>query len=166
MIVIKKYPNRRLYDTNRSVYINLDQVAELVRAGHEVQVVDARDGTDRTKETLLQIVLEVLHGVDLLPIGMLRRMIRAGGTGPAELLMRRQLASGLELMSAQLDRMEALITPPPVPPAPGAAPEARAPEGRGAEGRGSEPSKAAEADPELAELRKRLDALERRLSRG
>jgi polyhydroxyalkanoate synthesis repressor PhaR len=161
VIVIKKYPNRRLYDTNRSVYVNLDQVAELVRAGHEVQVVDAKDGTDRTKETLLQIVLEVLNGVDLLPIGMLRRMIRAGGSSPAELVMRRQLASGLDLMSAQLDRMEALITPPPPPPPAAPAPSAggpSAPEG----GARKEP----EADPELAELRKRLDALERRLSRG
>jgi polyhydroxyalkanoate synthesis repressor PhaR len=156
VIVIKKYPNRRLYDTSRSVYINLDQVAELVRAGHEIQVVDAKDGTDRTKETLLQIVLEVLHGVDLLPIGMLRRMIRAGGTGPAEMLMRRQLASGLELMSAQLDRMEALVSPPQPPPP--AAPSQASPR---VEPAGGEP-----ADPELAELRQRLEALERRLSRG
>jgi polyhydroxyalkanoate synthesis repressor PhaR len=153
VIVIKKYPNRRLYDTSRSVYINLDQVAELVRAGHEVQVVDAKDGTDRTKETLLQIVLEVLNGVELLPIGMLRRMIRAGGTGPAEMLMRRQLASGLELMSAQLDRMEALVSPPAAPPPPQPPPRAEA-------------AGAATADPELAELRQRLEALERRLSRG
>lgn len=163
MIVIKKYPNRRLYDTSRSVYVNLEQVAEIVRAGHDIQVVDAKDGTDRTKETLLQIVLEVLNGIDLLPLGMLRRMIRAGGSSPAELLMRRQLSSGLQLMSDQLDRMEALVSPlvpkpqaarPERPEAGEKAAEADVPEAEGAR------------DPELEELKKRLDALERRLSRG
>jgi polyhydroxyalkanoate synthesis repressor PhaR len=151
VVTIKKYPNRRLYDTSRSVYVNLEQVAELVRAGYEIQVVDSRDNTDRTKETLLQIVLEVLHGVDLLPMGMLRRMIRASGDSPSHLLLRKQLSTGLELMSAQLDRMEALITPPaPPPPAP------------------SPPPAAADAPPdqELSELRAKLEALERRLSRS
>ena len=148
MITIKKYPNRRLYDTSRSVYVNLEQVAELVRAGFEIQVVDSKDGADRTKETLLQIVLEVMHGVDLLPMGMLRRMIRASGDSPAHLLLRKQLATGLELMSAQLDRMEALVTPPSPPPAPPPPP----------------PPEAA-PDEELTALRAKLEALERRLSR-
>lgn len=151
MITIKKYPNRRLYDTSRSVYVNLEQVAELVRAGYEIQVVDSRDGTDRTKETLLQIVLEVMHGVDLLPMGMLRRMIRASGTTPSHLLLRKQLSTGLELMSAQLDRMEALVTPPPSPPPAPAPPP---------------PEAGAAPDEELSELRAKLEALERRLSRS
>lgn len=149
MITIKKYPNRRLYDTSRSVYVNLEQVAELVRAGHEIHVVDSRDNTDRTKETLLQIVLEVMHGVDLLPMGMLRRMIRASGDSPSHLMLRKQLSTGLELMSAQLDRMEALVTPPPAPPPPPPAPAPAAP-----------------VDEELSDLRAKLEALERRLSRS
>ncbi|MEQ1503886.1 MAG: polyhydroxyalkanoate synthesis regulator DNA-binding domain-containing protein [Myxococcota bacterium] len=150
-VTIKKYPNRRLYDTNRSAYVNLEQVAELVRSGVDLRVIDAKDGADRTKDVLLQIVLEVLDGADLLPLGMLRRLIRATGTGPAELLLRRQLATGLELMSAQLDRMEALVSPPPPPPPAPSPPPSSTP---------------STADVELDELRQRLTDLERRLSRS
>lgn len=158
MIVVKKYPNRRLYDTSRSAYVNLEELADLVRAGHEVKVVDAKTDEDLTKEVLLQVVLEVLHGVDLLPLGMLRRLIRASGTGPAHLLLRQQLSTGLDLVSAQLDRMEALLQPPPVPPPPARKPApAEAPPDE-------EASKAA-PDPELVELRARLAALEARLTR-
>lgn len=155
MIVIKKYPNRRLYDTSRSTYVNLEELADLVRAGHDVKIVDAKTDEDLTKEVLLQLVLEVLHGVDLLPIGMLRRLIRASGTGPAHLLLRQQLSTGLDLVSTQLDRMEALLQPPPTPPPP-KKPEPAEP---------AEEPAAKEADPELTELRARLAALEARLSR-
>ncbi len=157
MIVIKKYPNRRLYDTSRSTYVNLEELADLVRAGHDVKIVDAKTDEDLTKEVLLQLVLEVLHGVDLLPIGMLRRLIRASGTGPAALLLRQQLSTGLDLVSTQLDRMEALLQPPPAPPPPKKPePPVDVPDEPG-EGKGP--------DPELTELRARLAALEARLSR-
>jgi polyhydroxyalkanoate synthesis repressor PhaR len=153
VITVKKYPNRRLYDTSTSTYINLEQLAERVREGHEVRVVDAKDGSDRTRETLVQILLDVQHGVELLPVGMLRRLIRATGTGPTHELLRKQIATGLELMSTQLDRMEALLvpSPPPVPPTMPAAAE-------------PPPDPDEPADPELAELRSRLDALEKRLA--
>jgi polyhydroxyalkanoate synthesis repressor PhaR len=158
VIEIRKYPNRRLYDTSRSTYVNLEELAELVRAGHEVRVVDAKSGEDLTRDVLLQVVLEVMHGVDLLPVGMLRRMIRASGSSPAHLLLRRQLTTGMELMSAQLDRMEALLQPPPAPPPP---PPVRAP------APGDEPAAATgSGDGELDELRRRLAELERRLSRS
>ncbi len=158
MIVVKKYPNRRLYDTSRSVYVNLEDLAELVREGHEVRVVDAKTDEDLTKEVLLQVVLEVLRGVDLLPLGMLRRFIRASGASPAHLLLRQQLSTGLELVSAQLDRMEALIQPPKAPPPPPPAAKAPPPEEEARE-------PASEPDPELKELRDRLAALEKRLAR-
>ena len=155
MIVIRKYPNRRLYDTSRSTYVNLEELAELVRAGHDVKIVDAKTEEDLTKEVLLQIVLDVLRGVDLLPIGMLRRLIRASGTGPAHLLLRQQLSTGLDLVSTQLDRMEALLQPPPAPPPP-KKPEPPEP---------GEERAAKDVDPELVELRARLAALESRLTR-
>ena len=153
MITIKKYPNRRLYDTSRSTYINLEELAQLVQAGHEVKVVDTRSNDDLTKEVLLQVVIEVQGGVDLLPVGMLRRMIRASGTSPAHRMLRQQLSTGLDLVSAQLDRMEALlpVTPPPPPPTP----EPPTPDPEGDAG----------ADTELADLRARLAALESRLKR-
>ena len=55
--LIKKYANRKLYDTRTSRYITLDEIAELVRDGHEIQVVDRDNGSDLTQITLSQIVL-------------------------------------------------------------------------------------------------------------
>ena len=57
-LIIKKYENRRLYNTLTSQYINQDQVAQLVRDGHDLQVVDAATGEDITRLVLAQIVLE------------------------------------------------------------------------------------------------------------
>src|SRR6202008_2669550 len=56
--LIKKYPNRRLYDTKTSVYITLADVKKLVVEGAEFQVVDAKTGEDLTRSILLQIILE------------------------------------------------------------------------------------------------------------
>lgn len=56
--LIKKYANRKLYDTRTSRYITLDGIAQLVRDGHEIKVVDRDDGRDLTQLTLSQIVLE------------------------------------------------------------------------------------------------------------
>ena len=56
--LIKKYANRKLYDTRTSRYITLDGIADLVRGGHEIKVVDRDDGRDLTELTLSQIVLE------------------------------------------------------------------------------------------------------------
>ena len=56
--LIKKYANRKLYDTRTSRYITLDGIAQLVREGHEIEVVDRDNGNDLTQVTLSQIVLE------------------------------------------------------------------------------------------------------------
>lgn len=149
MIIVKKYPNRRLYDTSRSRYVNLEDLAGLIRAGEEVQVVDDT-GADKTHEVLLQIVFDVLKGGDLLPTGMLRRMIRLSTDDPAQALLRQQLVTGLEVLSAQMDQVEALFRAVPPPPAPGEA--------------SSEPPEEPEGeDDELAALRQRLADLEQRL---
>ena len=62
--LIKKYPNRRLYDTRTSTYITLPDVKELVLAHENFQVVDAKSGEDLTRAILLQIILEEEAGVD------------------------------------------------------------------------------------------------------
>jgi polyhydroxyalkanoate synthesis repressor PhaR len=159
VIVIKKYPNRRLYDTSRSTYVNLDGLATLVRAGHEIEVVDARSGDDLTKEVLMQVVLEVLRGEDFFPPGMLRRIIRATGDTAPQRALRQQMVIGMELMSTQLDRMEALFgraaappKPPPSAPEPPPGPQV-------------DPEDDDAADAELAAMRERLAALESRLKR-
>jgi polyhydroxyalkanoate synthesis repressor PhaR len=106
MVTIKKYGNRRLYNTESSSYINMEQLAELIQGGAEVQVVDAKTGEDLTREVLLQVVMEVLHGGDLFPVSMLRRIIRSTGSNPWARMMNQQLVSGLRLLSSQLDQAE------------------------------------------------------------
>ncbi len=75
-IVIKKYANRRLYDTSNSRYINLEDIAALVRNGKDVQVVDANTGEDLTRVTLTQIIVEDAKGQPAgLPLELLRQLI-------------------------------------------------------------------------------------------
>ena len=75
-VVIKKYANRRLYDTSNSRYINLEDIALLVRNGKEVQVVDAGTGDDITRVTLTQIIVEDAKDRPAgLPLELLRQLI-------------------------------------------------------------------------------------------
>ena len=78
MVVIRKYPNRRLYDTSAGRYVNLDDVAALVRQGAEVQVVDARTGEDVTRVVLTQIIVEDAKvQPSALPLELLKGLILA-----------------------------------------------------------------------------------------
>ena len=75
-VVIKKYGNRRLYNTSESRYINLDEIGTLVRNGTDVQVVDAKTGEDLTRVTLTQIIVEETKGKPTgLPVELLRQLI-------------------------------------------------------------------------------------------
>jgi len=77
-VVIKKYPNRRLYDTSSGRYVNLDDVATLIRQGADVQVVDARTGEDLTRVILTQIIVEDVKGQPAsLPLELLRELVVA-----------------------------------------------------------------------------------------
>jgi polyhydroxyalkanoate synthesis repressor PhaR len=79
-VVIKKYANRRLYNTASSSYITLDDLARLVRDGVEFQVFDAKSGDDITRTVLNQIIFEAENtGENLLPVNFLRDLIRAYG---------------------------------------------------------------------------------------
>lgn len=76
LIVIKKYANRRLYDTSASRYVTLDHLRELVTDGKDFQVVDAKSGEDLTRGVLAQIIFEEeSKGETLLPIEFLRQLI-------------------------------------------------------------------------------------------
>jgi polyhydroxyalkanoate synthesis repressor PhaR len=77
MRVIKKYPNRRLYDTEKSVYITVADVLKLIRQGDEFQVVDADSGEDITRSILVQIITEQEGGAaPIFTTEMLTRIIR------------------------------------------------------------------------------------------
>jgi polyhydroxyalkanoate synthesis repressor PhaR len=87
-IIIKKYGNRRLYDTAGSRYVNLDDLAQHVRAGREVRVVDAKTGQDLTRVTLTQIITEDAKDKPTgLPLELLRQLIIASDEVRQEFLM-------------------------------------------------------------------------------
>ena len=113
-VVIKKYGNRRLYDSTHSRYVNLDEVAQMVREGRDVQVVDATTGDDRTRAVLTQIVVDQAKEDDsAFPLDALRQMISATGRATNE--------AALTYMRAALDmyqnayRAVAPVAPPMVP---------------------------------------------------
>ncbi|MFL6720399.1 MAG: polyhydroxyalkanoate synthesis repressor PhaR [Sphingomonas sp.] len=75
-VTIKKYANRRLYDTESSAYITLDRLAQMVREGREFEVVDAKTGEDITRQVLTQIIVdEESRGSTMLPINFLKQLI-------------------------------------------------------------------------------------------
>ena len=97
MPVIKRYPNRKLYDTDAKQYITLDGIATLIRAGEDVQVIDHASGEDLTTLTLSQIIFEQEKKKSgFLPRSVLTTMIQAGGERVGAL--RRTLASPLEAL--------------------------------------------------------------------
>ena len=95
-IIIKKYENRRLYDMTNSKYVNLDEIAQFVREGLEVKVIDAATGEDLTRLTLTQIIIEDAKAADsAFPLDMLRQMVMACGQASQE--------SALTYMKAMFD---------------------------------------------------------------
>lgn len=80
MPVIKRYPNRKLYDTAAKQYVSLDGVAEMMRRGEPVQVVDHATGEDHTTLVLTQIIAEQeKRGSGFLPLDVLTGLVQAGG---------------------------------------------------------------------------------------
>jgi len=75
-VTIKKYANRRLYDTESSSYITLDKLAIMIREGREFEVLDAKSGDDITHQVLTQIIVdEESRGSTMLPVNFLRDLI-------------------------------------------------------------------------------------------
>ena len=95
-VVIKKYENRRLYDTTNSRYVNLEEVAQLLQQGNDVQVVDASSGEDITRLILTQIIVENAKTPESsFPLDLLRQMVVASGRASQE--------SALQYMKAMLE---------------------------------------------------------------
>lgn len=80
-ITIKKYANRRLYNTGTSAYVTLEDLAQMVKVGEDFQVFDAKTGEDITRSVLAQIIFEqeAKDGQSLLPVTFLRQLIRFYG---------------------------------------------------------------------------------------
>jgi len=87
IVIIKKYANRRLYNTRTSSYITLDHLAEMVKENIEFQVIDAKTGTDLTHTILTQIIMEEeATGTQMLPTNFLRQLISMYGNSMQSLL--------------------------------------------------------------------------------
>jgi polyhydroxyalkanoate synthesis repressor PhaR len=80
MKIIKRYANRKLYDTERSCYVTLDEIADMVREGIEIKIVDQKTDEDLTSVTLTQIIFEEeKRSRRILPLPALRSIIQSGG---------------------------------------------------------------------------------------
>ena len=87
-MLVKKYGNRRLYDTTTSRYITLEELTERIRDGEEARVVDAKTEQDLTQATLTQVIIETRGAGHLLPVPLLHQLIRLKDDALAEFLGR------------------------------------------------------------------------------
>jgi polyhydroxyalkanoate synthesis repressor PhaR len=124
-VVIKKYGNRRLYDTGDSRYVTLDELAAKIRTGVDLRIVDAQTGEDLTQATLTQIVLETGHAAKFLPVQLLTQMIRLSDDSLAEFFSR-YVTSALDMYLQAKRGVQALTTYNPLAQIPMAATDALA----------------------------------------
>jgi polyhydroxyalkanoate synthesis repressor PhaR len=101
-VIIKKYANRRLYNTGTSTYVTLEDLASMVKAGEEFVVYDAKTGEDITRSVLTQIIFEQENkeGQNLLPINFLRQLIRFYGDS-MQMLVPRYLEVSIDNLSRE-----------------------------------------------------------------
>ncbi len=101
-IKIKKYANRRLYNTGTSTYVTLEDLAEMVKKGEDFVVEDAKTGEDITRSVLAQIIFEQENkeGQSLLPITFLRQLIRFYGDS-MQMLVPRYLEASIETLTRE-----------------------------------------------------------------
>lgn len=104
-ITIKKYANRRLYNTATSSYVTLENLAQMVKDGTEFVVYDAKTGEDITRSVLTQIIVEEEgKGQNMLPIGFLRQLISLYGDN-LQFMVLRYLESSMEAFARNQDQM-------------------------------------------------------------
>lgn len=105
-VTIKKYANRRLYDTGSSSYVTLEDLAGMVKKGDEFVVVDAKSGEDITRSVLAQIIFEqeAKEGQSLLPVSFLRQLISFYGNG-MQMLVPSYLQYSIEKLTADQQKL-------------------------------------------------------------
>ncbi len=104
-IIIKKYANRRLYNTATSTYVTLDHLSQMVRDDQEFVVYDAKSGDDITRAVLTQIIFEEEgKGQSLLPVGFLRRLISLYGDG-VQAFVPRYLEMAMDTFAGNQEQM-------------------------------------------------------------
>ena len=104
-LLIKRYASRRLYNTETSDYVTLEDIAGFIRQGREVQIVDLKTGDDLTRQYLLQIVAEhESKGENVLPVDVLTDLVRSYATG-MQSVMPQFLASSFEMLRNSQTKM-------------------------------------------------------------
>ncbi len=111
-LLIKRYASRRLYNTETSDYVTLEDIAKFIRAGREVQIVDLKTGDDLTRQYLLQIIAEhESKGESVLPIGVLTDLVRSY-TSEVNSVVPQFLAASFEMLrdgqSKMMENMTAI----------------------------------------------------------
>lgn len=110
VVTIKKYANRRLYDTSASRYVTLDHLRELVREGRDFKVIDAKSGDDLTRGVLAQIIFEEeSKGETLLPVEFLRQLISFYGDS-MQSMVPSYLQMSMDTLSRQHQAMREKMT--------------------------------------------------------
>ena len=109
-VIIKKYANRRLYNTSSSSYITLDDLAKMTRDGVDFQVLDAKTGADITHSILTQIIMdeEASGGEQMLPISFLRQLIAMYGNS-MQALMPHYLEASMENFQANQRKLQEMF---------------------------------------------------------
>jgi len=106
-VTIKKYANRRLYNTATSSYVTLDHLCQMVKEGVDFVVYDAKTGEDITRAVLTQIIVEEEgKGDNLLPISFLRQIISFYGDSMQRMLLPRYLEHSMDVFSENRERMQ------------------------------------------------------------
>jgi polyhydroxyalkanoate synthesis repressor PhaR len=109
-VTIKKYANRRLYNTGTSTYVTLEDLAAMVKAGDDFLVYDAKTGDDITRSVLTQIIFEQENkeGQNMLPVAFLRQLIRFYGDS-MQLLVPRYLELSIDSLTKEQDKFRGQI---------------------------------------------------------
>jgi polyhydroxyalkanoate synthesis repressor PhaR len=174
-LLIKRYASRRLYNTETSDYVTLDDIAGFIRAGREVKIVDLKSGDDLTRSYLLQIIAEhESKGESVLPLGVLTDLVRSY-TGAAQSVVPEFLAQSFEMLrSGQSKVIENMTAMNPISQMPGVkamqeqqAAFLKAMTGGGAWPAGSSgpaPEPEAPAPDDAAGSREELDAIRKQLA--
>jgi polyhydroxyalkanoate synthesis repressor PhaR len=105
-VIVKKYANRRLYNTRSSSYITLDDLARMTREGVDFKVLDAKTGNDITHSILTQIIMdEEASGEQMLPIGFLRQLISMYGNS-MQAMMPQYLEASMDNFRANQQKLQ------------------------------------------------------------
>jgi polyhydroxyalkanoate synthesis repressor PhaR len=114
MRLLKKYPNRRLYDTQTSSYVTLSQVSDLVRAGEDIQIIDSDSEEDITRSVLLQIILEMESKDEpLLSASVLSDLIRFYGNTVPDFFSS-YLQDSMSMFASQQQQLQKSFTANPI----------------------------------------------------